>query len=90
MLLLSAYDLTNLFTRSFVQLHVNGPSKGCTQDPNCISATGVPLLKNIRRGLIDPDTPKSAMTRTSLRDGSTQKLVVGAEVPPSLPVTDLN
>ncbi|KAE9989011.1 hypothetical protein EG328_003328 [Venturia inaequalis] len=65
---------------SFVQLNINGPSKAaCAQDPNCIRATGVPLLKNVRRGLIDPDTPKSAMTRTSLRDGSTQKLVFSDE-----------
>lgn len=37
-----------------------------------------PLLKGIRTGLIDPDTPHSAMTRTAL-DGSTLKLVFSDE-----------
>jgi beta-glucan synthesis-associated protein KRE6 len=77
-LLISVCDLANDLSRTFVQLHVNGPSKvACAEDPTCLKAAGVPLLKNIRRGLIDPDTPKFAMTRTSLRDGKTQKLVVG-------------
>jgi len=35
----------------------------------------MPLLKNQRTGLIDPDTPQSAMTKTS-HDGKTLKLVV--------------
>lgn len=47
----------------------------CKADPNCIAAN-IPLLGNIRTGPIDPDTPKSAMTRKSA-DGVTQKLVVG-------------
>jgi beta-glucanase (GH16 family) len=37
-----------------------------------------PLLTNLRRGLIDPDTPQSAMTRTSA-DGSKQVLVFSDE-----------
>lgn len=36
------------------------------------------LLTNLRHGLIDPDTPKSAMTRTSA-DGSKQVLVFSDE-----------
>lgn len=37
-----------------------------------------PLLKNMRRGLIDPDTPASAMTRQSV-NGDTLKLVFSDE-----------
>lgn len=50
----------------------------CKADPNCIAAN-IPLLKNVRTGPIDPDTPKSAMTRKSA-DGVTQKLVVSRTV----------
>ena len=35
-------------------------------------------MKNIRTGLVDPDTPESAMTKKSA-DGKTLKLVVCAE-----------
>lgn len=38
-----------------------------------------PLLKNLRTGLIDPDTPQEAMTKTSLVDGSTLNLVFSDE-----------
>ena len=38
-----------------------------------------PLLNNVRRGLIDPDTPESAKTRQSTFDGSTLKLVFSDE-----------
>jgi len=37
------------------------------------------LLKNVRKGLIDPDTPASAKTRTSIFDGSTLNLVFSDE-----------
>ena len=37
-----------------------------------------PLLKNLRTGLIDPDTPESAMSRTSY-DGTKQVLVFSDE-----------
>jgi beta-glucanase (GH16 family) len=37
------------------------------------------LLNNVRRGLIDPDTPASAKTRTSTFDGSTLNLVFSDE-----------
>ncbi|KAF2154164.1 glycoside hydrolase family 16 protein [Myriangium duriaei CBS 260.36] len=38
-----------------------------------------PLLKNMRSGLLDPDTPKSAYTKTSLVDGETLNLVFSDE-----------
>lgn len=38
-----------------------------------------PLMKNIRTGLIDPDTPKSAMTRKSTFDDTTLNLVFSDE-----------
>jgi beta-glucanase (GH16 family) len=37
------------------------------------------LLKNVRKGLIDPDTPASAKTRKSTFDGSTLNLVFSDE-----------
>jgi hypothetical protein len=37
------------------------------------------LLKNVRTGLIDPDTPPSAMTRQSTFDGSSLELVFSDE-----------
>jgi beta-glucanase (GH16 family) len=51
----------------------------CTNNPLCIKGKETePLLTNLRKGLIDPDTPQSAMTRKSY-DGSTQKLVFSDE-----------
>ena len=51
----------------------------CTNNPLCIKGKETePLLTNLRHGLIDPDTPQSAMTRKSV-DGSTQKLVFSDE-----------
>jgi beta-glucanase (GH16 family) len=51
----------------------------CTNNPLCIPGKeNEPLLTNLRSGLIDPDTPQSAMTRKS-HDGSTQKLVFSDE-----------
>lgn len=48
----------------------------CLENPNCIPGiTNVPLLKNVRKGMIDPDTPQDAMTKTAV-DGSTLNLVV--------------
>jgi hypothetical protein len=44
-------------------------------DPACISVGQIPLLKNQRIGLIDSDTPKSALTKKSF-DGRTMHLVV--------------
>lgn len=38
-----------------------------------------PLIQNVRQGLVDPDTPTSAKTRTSTFDGSTLNLVFSDE-----------
>jgi beta-glucanase (GH16 family) len=55
---------------------VRGP---CTNNPLCIAGKqNEPLLSNLRRGLIDPDTPKEVMTRTSY-DGTKQVLVFSDE-----------
>ncbi|KAI9834877.1 MAG: hypothetical protein M1819_002785 [Sarea resinae] len=50
----------------------------CNGDPNCLDVGPVPLLQNLRTGLIDPDTPKSAQTRKA-SDGSTMNLVFSDE-----------
>ncbi|KAF2131119.1 glycoside hydrolase family 16 protein [Dothidotthia symphoricarpi CBS 119687] len=51
----------------------------CTNNPLCISGKeSEPLLKNLRSGLIDPDTPESAMSRISY-DGTKQVLVFSDE-----------
>lgn len=44
----------------------------------CLGAGNVPLLKNIRTALIDPDTPDSAKTITSA-NGKQWQLVVSLE-----------
>jgi len=44
----------------------------------CIDVGQVPLLQNVRTGLIDPKTPSSALTRKSIL-GKTQKLVFSDE-----------
>jgi hypothetical protein len=41
----------------------------------CLDVGPRPLLTNIRRGLIDPDTPQEAMTKKNV-DGKEWKLVV--------------
>ncbi len=50
------------------------PTTTCSTDPDCLSDK-MALLQNQRTGLIDPDTPSSAYTKTS-NDGDTLKLVV--------------
>jgi len=50
---------------------------GCNTNVDCLSDS-VPLLKNVRSGLIDPDTPGSAMTRKAY-DGTELKLVFSDE-----------
>jgi hypothetical protein len=47
----------------------------CAKDPMCINVDKIPLLTNVRTGLIDPDTPKSAYTKKS-HQGQTLNLVV--------------
>lgn len=76
-------DLLNLFPelllilthyRTFVQRAIPHSSSGCSTDPMCLSDK-LPLLKNVRQGLIDPDTPKSAMNKKA-HDGTNMQLVV--------------
>ncbi|KAL8651257.1 MAG: hypothetical protein Q9226_004780 [Calogaya cf. arnoldii] len=50
----------------------------CKNNPDCINVGDVQLLKNIRRGLIDPDTPKSALSKKA-PDGKTLDLVFSDE-----------
>ncbi|KAF2470578.1 beta-glucan synthesis-associated protein SKN1 [Lindgomyces ingoldianus] len=51
----------------------------CTANPLCIEGKeNEPLLQNVRKGLIDPDTPRNALTRKS-HDGTTQNLVFSDE-----------
>ncbi|KAK6439856.1 beta-glucan synthesis-associated protein [Oleoguttula sp. CCFEE 5521] len=49
----------------------------CKLDPNCLKGN-VATLKNVRTSLIDPDTPKSAMSRKDT-NGNTQNLVFSDE-----------
>lgn len=53
------------------------PGQSCDADPMCISAK-VPLMKNVRKGLVDPSTPDSAQTRKTSR-GKNQVLVYSDE-----------
>lgn len=46
-----------------MQSKINPGGNSCSSNPDCISDK-MPLLKNVRTGLIDPDTPSSAKTRT--------------------------
>ncbi|KAL8762184.1 MAG: hypothetical protein Q9184_001781 [Pyrenodesmia sp. 2 TL-2023] len=63
---------------TFVQ-SVGPPADPCKSNPDCINTGGeVPLLKNIRKSLIDPDTPKSAQTKKAA-DGKTLKLMFSDE-----------
>lgn len=50
----------------------------CAKDPNCFKEHSG-LLKNVRTGLIDPDTPSNVMSRKSAGNGKTQHLVFSDE-----------
>lgn len=54
------------------------PPDECASDPDCINIGKIPLLKNIRTSLIDPDTPSDVKTKTAA-DGSTLNLVFSDE-----------
>jgi beta-glucanase (GH16 family) len=70
-------DLT--WCRTFVHTVTAPEDTPCSNNPLCIAGKeNTPLLKNIRTGLIDPDTPKSVYTRKS-HSGATQKLVFSDE-----------
>lgn len=64
---------------TFVQDKVASATEesACDLDPDCLK-DNVPLLKGLRTGVIDPDTPDSAMTRKDI-NGKTQKLVFSDE-----------
>ncbi|KAI4150525.1 MAG: hypothetical protein LQ340_004023 [Diploschistes diacapsis] len=52
----------------------------CADNPNCIPGiTNVPLLKNMRTGMIDPHTPDSAKTKLSVDGSTTLNLVFSDE-----------
>ncbi|KAI9891949.1 MAG: hypothetical protein M1814_002143 [Vezdaea aestivalis] len=54
------------------------PVQTCASNPDCLDAENIPLFKNIRTGLIDPDTPSSAMTMTAA-DGTKLQLAFSDE-----------
>lgn len=60
-----------------MQRAVDPGGNSCASDPMCISSNA-PLLKNLRTGLIDPDTPSSAKSRTGA-NGNQQSLVFSDE-----------
>ncbi|KAF1808542.1 beta-glucan synthesis-associated protein SKN1 [Eremomyces bilateralis CBS 781.70] len=62
------------FVRSALELK----DDGCTNNPMCLDVGDVPKMKNIRTGLIDPDTPDSVKTRTTAK-GVKQNLVFSDE-----------
>jgi beta-glucan synthesis-associated protein KRE6 len=68
--------LISLFS-TFVQKYTNRPDP-CRNNPDCIKVGKIPLLKNVRQSLIDPDTPKSAMTKKDYH-GNTWNLVFSDE-----------
>jgi beta-glucan synthesis-associated protein KRE6 len=63
-----------IYRRTFVQKSLPKSTSSCATDPMCLSDKAA-LLKNLRTGLIDPDTPQSAMNKQS-HDGVNMQLVV--------------
>lgn len=61
--------------RTFVQKIVDPVGRSCSSNPNCIDVGPIPHFKNIRSGLIDPDTPDSVKSRKTHK-GKKQVLVV--------------
>ena len=51
------------------------PADPCKTNPDCINVGPVSLFKNVRTGLIDPDTPNSVKMKKAA-DGTDLKLVV--------------
>jgi len=56
---------------------VDALEDSCSSNPDCLKSDAL-LLKGIRRGLIDPDTPESAKTRKDI-NGKTQTLAFSDE-----------
>ena len=63
--------------RTFLR-HETVPFDPCRGNPACIDVGKLPLFNNMRKALIDPDTPDSAQTKKSV-DGKTLKLVFSDE-----------
>lgn len=55
----------------------------CADNSDCLNVGKIPLLKNVRTSLIDPDTPDSVKSKKSY-DGSTWELVVSFSFPGEL------
>ena len=69
---------TDQICRTFVQ-KITAIADPCSANPDCIKSVGkVPLLKNMRHGLIDPATPQSARTKKDFH-GKTWNLVFSDE-----------
>lgn len=66
---------TNASCRTFAQKLIDPTGGACAKDPNCVDVHQ-DLLKNVRTGLIDPDTPDSVKSRKSYYSGKKQVLVV--------------
>jgi len=62
---------------TFTRKIINPPKTNCQTDASCLSDK-VALLQNVRTGLVDPDTPSSAMSKTS-HDGTKLNLVFSDE-----------
>lgn len=60
---------------TFIEDRINPDGGACSRNPLCIDVGPIPLLKGVRRDLIDEDTPDDVRTRKTAK-GKTQKLVV--------------
>ncbi|KAF2089939.1 glycoside hydrolase family 16 protein [Saccharata proteae CBS 121410] len=63
---------------TFVEKLTNPGGNSCSDDPNCIDVHQ-DLFKNLRTGLVDPDTPDSVKTRKTSYTGKSQTLVFSDE-----------
>lgn len=66
---------TNASCSTFAQKLIDPTGGACAKDPDCIDVHQ-DLFKNIRHGLIDPETPDSVKSRKSYYSGKKQVLVV--------------
>lgn len=63
--------------RTFIQ-KFSANTDPCKNNNRCLDVGKVPLLKNVRSGMIDPDTPKSAYSKKDFH-GNTWNLVFSDE-----------
>lgn len=80
-------DLLLITRRTFVRQVVGVSASTCATNPDCLSDK-MALLKNQRTGLVDPDTPKTAYSKTS-NDGTKLNLVVCTKAGSKTFITDL-